>query len=199
MELPPGINFPNMTKESHCLKILKYGKKKESGKLWFEHLKTVLTITMKYTQSKFDECIFFKGNTLFFIYTDDVIFVDTDHNTVSQRIHELSTVFEIENQGNLHKYLGIKIVQSKEGMMTMSQPHLINSILNDLNLIDESMVPRKGVKLKNLPSLTSRQIGPDTDSNPLDVSWHYQSVIGKLNFLEKSTHPDTLFVVHQLA
>ena len=189
-----------MTKESHCLKILKniYGGK-ESGKVWFEHLKTVLTTTMKYTQSKFDECIFFKDLTIFFIYTDDGIFVDPDPKTVSRRIHELSTVFEIENQGNLHEYLGIKIVQAKEGLMTMSQPHLINSILKDLNLVDESMAPRKGVKLKNLPSLTSRQIGPDTDGAPLDAPWHYRSIIGKLNFLEKSTRPDISFVVHQLA
>ena len=114
MELPPGINFPNMTKESHCLKILKniYGGK-ESGKVWFEHLKTVLTTTMKYTQSKFDKCIFFKDHTIFFIYTDDGIFVDPNPKTVSQRIHELSTVFEIENQGNLHEYLGIKNRTSK--------------------------------------------------------------------------------------
>jgi hypothetical protein len=91
---------------------------KESGKVCFEHLRNVLTSTMKYTQSKFDECIFFKGNTIFFIYT---IFVDPNPSIVNQQVHELSTVLEIENQGDLHKYLGIKIVQSKEGMMTMSQ------------------------------------------------------------------------------
>ena len=62
----------------------------------------------------------------------------------------------------------------------MSPPHLINSILKDLNLIDKSMVPRKGVNLKNL---TSRQIGCDTVGIPLDAPWHYRFVIGKLNFL----------------
>jgi hypothetical protein len=36
-------------------------------------------------------------------------------------------------------------------------------------------------------------------SEPHDAKWHYRSVIGKLNYLEKSTRPDIAYAVHQCA
>jgi hypothetical protein len=35
--------------------------------------------------------------------------------------------------------------------------------------------------------------------NNMKEDWHYWSIIGKLNFLEKSTRPDISYVVHQCA
>jgi Reverse transcriptase (RNA-dependent DNA polymerase) len=39
MHLPPGIHLPNMSKDTHCLRILNniYGGK-DSGCIWFQHL-----------------------------------------------------------------------------------------------------------------------------------------------------------------
>ena len=37
----------------------------------------------------------------------------------------------------------------------------------------------------------------DLDGAAFDEYWDYRSVIGKLNFLEKSTRPDTAYAVHQ--
>jgi hypothetical protein len=39
----------------------------------------------------------------------------------------------------------------------------------------------------------------DTNGEPFDESFHYRSVIGKLNYLEKNTRPDISFAVHQCA
>jgi hypothetical protein len=75
----------------------------------------------------------------------------------------------------------------------MTQPHLIDSILHDLGLSDNDRRARSNTTIKDLPSMVSRKITADTNT------WNYQSVIGKLNYLEKSTRPDITYVVHQLA
>ena len=40
---------------------------------------------------------------------------------------------------------------------------------------------------------------PDPNGEPFDQPWSYRSIIGKLNFLEKSTRPDLAYAVHQCA
>jgi hypothetical protein len=37
------------------------------------------------------------------------------------------------------------------------------------------------------------------EGDDFDEHWAYRSVIGKLNFLEKSTRPDISYAVHQCA
>jgi hypothetical protein len=39
----------------------------------------------------------------------------------------------------------------------------------------------------------------DIDGEDFAKHWSYQSIIGKLNFLEKSTRPDIAYAVHQCA
>jgi hypothetical protein len=62
------------------------------------------------------------------VYTDNGIIIDPTPLTAKEQIDELKTVFEIDAQGDLQDYLGIQ-VQSKEGSLHMSQPQLIDSIL----------------------------------------------------------------------
>jgi hypothetical protein len=47
--------------------------------------------------------------------------------------------------------------------------------------------------------MPTRKIMTDTSGSEFTYPWHYRSVIGKLNFLEKSTYPDISFIVHQFA
>ena len=47
--------------------------------------------------------------------------------------------------------------------------------------------------------MTSVLLGPDKEGRPFEYEWGYRSVIGKLNFLEKSTRPDISFPTHQCA
>ena len=85
MELPLGINFPNILEDTHCLRILKniYGGE-ESGKTCFSHLKTRLTTILANYQSKFNEYLFYKGQ---------------------------SQIFDVQDQGNLHEYPGQQVAK----------------------------------------------------------------------------------------
>ena len=72
MEVPPGVNFPGLARDTHCLKIVKnlYGGK-ESGRTWFKHLQQVLTTKLGHTQSTFEEYVYYKFESVFFLYTDE--------------------------------------------------------------------------------------------------------------------------------
>jgi hypothetical protein len=90
-------------------------------------------------------------------------------------------------------FLGVKIVKDKElGKLTFTQPQLIDSILADLNLDDKS-------NIRDIPALLTKIMQPFHDSPPHSEEWHYRSVIGKLNYLEKASRPDIAYAVHQCA
>jgi hypothetical protein len=59
------------------------------------------------------------------------------------------------------------------------------------------MRPNTKVKEKAAPSSTI--LRPDLNGEPFDEKWEYRSVVGKLNFLEKSTRPEIAYAVHQCA
>ena len=54
-------------------------------------------------------------------------------------------------------------------------------------------------KLKDKAAPSSTILCRDLDGAPFQESWDYRSVVGKLNFLEKSTRPEIAYAVHQCA
>ena len=52
---------------------------------------------------------------------------------------------------------------------------------------------------KETPSPLSRVLGAHKSSPEFDGHFHYQSVIGKLNYLEKCSRPDIAYATHQCA
>ena len=74
----------------------------------------------------------------------------------------------------------------------MTQPHLIDQII-----IGVGIVPRS---LSNLtPAASTIILSADPEGKPFQYDFAYPSVVGKLNFLEKSTRPDIAYSVHQCA
>ena len=88
--------------------------------------------------------------------------------------------------------MGIRIKKKNDGSIHLSQPQLIDSIIQDLHL-------QPGSNSKSTPSVTSMLLHKDTGGPDMQPEFHYRSVIGKLNFLEKSTRPDISISVHQCA
>ncbi len=103
----------------------------------------------------------------------------------------LSKSFEIQEEGDLGDYLGIQISKQEDGSMTLSQPQLIESILQDLGL------HQSDVKGRTTPALKTVLVHHGIGGTPFNNSFHYRSVTGKLNYLEKSTHPEIAYAVHQ--
>jgi hypothetical protein len=105
---------------------------------------------------------------------------------------------EIEHQGELSDYLGIKVEWKEDGTLGWTQPTLIHSILWDLKLEGEGLNNQPKVRTilaGGTVALTDHQVLPDHNPKEFD----YRQVIGKLLYLENSTRPYISCAVHQCA
>ena len=74
----------------------------------------------------------------------------------------------------------------------MSQPQLIDLIIQDVKL-------KPNYHLPSTPALATKLLQREEKSPPFDGRFHYRSVIGKLNCLDKGTRPDITYATHQCA
>ena len=128
MEIPRGCNVGG-SKSNYVLKLNKnlYGSK-QASKLWFEHLRRGLR-KRGFKQSKADECMFYKGDTIFVVYVDDGILIGPDKEEIDNIITSLKEDYDLTDEGNLSEYLGIKIEEQDDGSRVLTQPHLMKRIL----------------------------------------------------------------------
>jgi hypothetical protein len=86
MMIPKGfaLNIPNANEE-HVLKLHKnvYGQK-QAGRVWNKYLVDKLVNELKFKQSKVDKCVFYRGKTLYVLYTDDSLLAGPDQNEIDQ-------------------------------------------------------------------------------------------------------------------
>ena len=192
MELPKGV-ISKDPKKDYVLELHKnlYGQK-QAGRVWNEHLKDGLQ-KIGFSQSKVDECLFFRGTTMFAVYVDDGIFIDRDKNKIDKAIKDMSAAgYGIEDMGKLTDYLGVNFEYERE-KIHLKQPHLIDQIIKDVGIM------KKKFKSPTIPAKSTCILQRYKDAQGFDKRWHYRSVIGKLNYLEKCTRPDIAYAVHQCA
>ena len=113
---------------------------------------------------------------LYALYTDDLILAGRDKSEVDDIIRKMREIkLNITDKGNVEDFLGVNIERSSDGSVTLSQPHLIDQILQDLNMSNDN------VKAKETPAASSIILRKVKSSGAFDKSFHYRSVIGKLN------------------
>ena len=100
--------------------------------------------------------------------------------------------FTVDDQGDIGDFLGIQVQKLSDGTIQLTQPQLIDSIIKDLHL-------QSGSNSKKTPAVPTNLLHKDTEGEEMTPEFHYRRVIGKLNFLEKSTRPDIAVSVHQCA
>jgi hypothetical protein len=147
---------------------------------------------LKFKQSVIDECVFYRGTTMLLIYVDDGILSGTSTDEIQTIMHELGQLFNVTNEGEIDAYLGVKISRPTSDTIELKQPHLIQQILDDMGM-------RPNTKTKDKAAPSSTILRRDLDGQPFSEKWDYRSIIGKLNFLEKSTRPEIAYAVHQCA
>eukprot|EP00978_Attheya_sp_CCMP212_P035308 scaffold152839_cov109-Attheya_sp.AAC.1 len=199
MEIPRGFQLPaGENSKDYALKLRRnlYGAK-QASRVWAQYLTKGL-IARGFVQSKIDECVYYRGDMILLAYVDDCIILspnDQDIDDVIKLMKEPckdTRAFDVTDEGQLSDYLGVKIERQDDGTILLTQPHLIDQIISDLGL-------KANTKTKDLPALSSKILNRDTNGHPFREEWHYLSLIGKLNFLEKSTRPDLAYSVHQCA
>ena len=131
---------------------------------------------------------------MFLVYVDDcIVFTHKGKEAdITMIIKILKGKFELTNEGLLKDYLGIKSARHPDRTLEITQPHLISRIVNALGL------PNKIKDTKENPA-THPILHKDEEGPARRIAWHYQSLIGMMNYLEKTLRPELAFAVHQCA
>ncbi len=192
MELPRGLIFEGIHRDTHCIKLVKnlYGQK-QAGRVWNEHLVAGL-VERGFIQSTVDECVFYKGKTILLVYVDDAILCGPSSKLIDDIITSLKEDFDVTDEGEIDDYLGVKVTRPTKDTIELKQPHLIQQILDEVGILPQS-------KLKDKAAPSSTILRRDLDGAPMKEKWDYRRILGKLIFLEKSTRGESAYAVHQCA
>ena len=193
MKIPRGFEIKGADRDEYLLQVKRnvYGQK-QAGRVFNQYLVKGLT-ELGFKQSKIDDCVFYKGRMVYVLYTDDSILAGPDKQEIDETIKLMNDKFDITVEGSLSDFLGINIDRRDDGTIHLTQPHLIDQ------LIKEDLKFRENTNEKAIPMKSSELLSRHPDSPHHDDSFHYRSVIGKLNYLEKGSRPDIAYATHQCA
>jgi hypothetical protein len=135
IKLLRGVVFPGAHRSTHCLKLIKnlYGTK-QAGRVWNQHLVDGLVGKLQFKQSEVDPCVFYHGTTILLIYVDNGILCGPSAKEIWIILRELATLFDITDEGEIDAYLGVKITRPTPDTIELTQPHLIQQILDDMGM-----------------------------------------------------------------
>ena len=159
--------------------------------LWYECLCEALK---KYglKPSLHDPCLFFKPGMLVALWVDDLLVVYKDKEELKQfeaEMHKLG--FDLAIESTLENFLGIKFECRANGAFELTQPALIEKIIEATGM--ENCNPNA------TPALSGTTLGKDPDGEPMKETWSYPSMIGMLLYLSTNTRIDIAFAVSQVA
>jgi hypothetical protein len=192
MELPQGIRTAHRNSKDHVLKSEKniYGQK-QAGRVWNSFLVDKL-LSIGFTTSLVDNCVFYRDDVIFMVYVDDGIFLGDDDSKLQQAIKDIQDIgLNIEDQGCPADYVCVNIKKLRDGSYEFTQRALIDSIINDVGL--------KDAKVKPVSAKVSLQLHVLKDEPPFNLNFNYRAAVGKLNYLAQTTRPDIMYVTHQIA
>ena len=158
MNLPRGIIVPGYSNKEYCLKLVKniYGQK-QAGRVWNQYLCEGLK-NLGFKKSKWDECVWFRSDAVFIFYVDDAILLIKENKVADAIIQDFQdqrktkNKFIIEDCGNLGDYLEINTEHLPNGKIKLSQPHLIESIIQDVKPTGkkDKRIPAPSTQLKQM-------------------------------------------------
>jgi hypothetical protein len=91
-----------------------------------------------------DECVFYKNKTMYALYTNNSILAGQDLKEIDMIIEDLRKAkLEITKEGDLEDFLAVQIERMEDGTIHLTQPHLINQILEDLRLDNENVTTKR--------------------------------------------------------
>ena len=138
-----------------------------------------------------------KRNMICVIYVDDTIFTGPSSKDIDAEVKLLGIKqgseeqpLEFRDEGEVSAFLGIKIEQKGDSEFYLSQPGLINKVLNAAGMEDCN---------PNTSPSTLEPLGPDLDGSIFSEKWEYSSIIGMLMYLANNTRPDIAHAVHSCA
>ena len=167
---------------------------KQSPRCWNSVLDDKLK-KMGFVQTTGDPCIYVAEEGEMFIiavYVDDILLAGESDQRMNEVKKGLAKQFEMKDMGELHHFLGVKIVQKPDlKEIWIGQEAYTKSVLQKFGMESSKSVSTPvecGTKL----------VKPTEDSERVDQV-RYQSAVGNLLYLSTKTRPDFAYAVSQLA
>jgi hypothetical protein len=192
MELPQGIQTAHGNSKDHVLELEKtiYGQK-QAGRVWNSFLMDKL-LSIGFTTSLIDDCVFFHDDIIFMVYVDNGIFLGNYDSKLQEAIKDIQDLgLNIKDQGHPADCAGVNIKKLRDSLYEFTQHALIDSIINDIGITD--------VKVKPVPAKVSLQLHAFKDKPPFNLNFNYSSAVCKLNYLAQATRPDIMYPTHHIA
>ena len=91
MEIPKGFDIDEGRTDDYILKPNRniYGQK-QAGRVWNQYLASKLMKEVGFEQSQVDECLFYKGNVIYALYTDDSIIAGPSEKEVAEVVESIN-------------------------------------------------------------------------------------------------------------
>ena len=100
--------------------------------------------------------------------------------------------FELTDEGNIDKHLGVEMQTHSDGSYDLKHPYLTQRIIQELKL---SVVETQ----KRPTPVTTPLLHKDLQGHERIKSWNCRSIIGMLTYLQDISRPDISMAVHQYA
>jgi hypothetical protein len=85
---------------------------------------------------------------------DDGIIAGPSKEAIDQVIMDLQTLFKVSDKGDLTDYLRVDIKRQDNRSIKLTQPHLIDQIIEDVNF-------QKDTKFKSIPAASTKILNKD--------------------------------------
>jgi hypothetical protein len=162
--------------------------------VWNQYLTDKLINKVGFKQSKVDDCVFYKGNVIYVLYTDDSILAGPSQREIDSVIQQIKDAkLDITVEGDIQDFLGVNITKLQDGTIQFTQPHLVDKVLRSMSMDSPDL------KTKDTPAASSRVLHRHTDAEDFNNSFNFRSVVGMLNYLEKGSRMDIAYATHQCA
>ena len=188
MKQPEG--FAVRGKEGLVCRLRKsiYGLK-QSPRCWNSALDIHLK-KMGFVQTAGDPCLYMVTEGEMFliaVYVDDILLAGKSDERMTAVKQALSQQFTVKDMGELHYFLGLKVIQNHEtGSVWIGQQSYTENILKRFGMEDSKTI--------RTPVDTSTKLVKAGDTDTCVDQQLYQSAVGSLLYLSIATRPDILLM-----
>jgi hypothetical protein len=182
---PPGYE-----REGMVMRLRKYAYGLRVSPLkWTQYFATWMT-SIGFTQSKIDQCLFFRDGMYVCVYCDDILYTGTD-SAMREYLEQLKLKFGIHELGSAATYTGVQIERTNTKLV-VHQKKYIEQILERFGMTD---APQKRTPME-LTLKLKVMVGECTDKKLQNV---YRQKVGALMYLACSTMPGISYAVKELS
>ena len=167
---------------------------KQSPRCWNSALDDYLK-KMGFVQAAGDPCMYMSTEGEMFliaIYVDDILLAGKSIERLNAVKQALSQQFQVKDMGELHYFLGVKVVQDqKAGSVWIGQQSYTENILRKFGMEDAKSI-------RTPVDTSTKLIKGGNEATSVDQQL-YQSAVGSLLYLSVATRPDITYAVSNVA